>query len=105
MSTSNNKFLINYISWYLPKVTPNLTKLAELESSLASGLYTQLFWESCKVYKSDVKEPTDVDVDWRVKSTQHRPSHIFIVFQKASRKNNQYNTNMQGFSRGNAGRG
>jgi len=61
---------------------------------LASGLNTQLFWESFKFYKSDVKKSTDVDIDWRVTTTQHRPSHIFVVFQKASKKNNQYNTNM-----------
>jgi hypothetical protein len=87
-------FEINHICWYLPKVTPNLTKLAELESSFASGLNTKLSWESSKVYKPHVKESTDVDVDWRCTTTQQRPSHIFIVFQKASRKNNQYNTNI-----------
>ena len=51
---------------------------SELESSSPSGLTTQSFWEWYKVYKSDVKESTDVDIDCKV-ITQHR-YYIFIIF-------------------------
>jgi hypothetical protein len=91
---SDFKFELNHLSWWIPKVVPSLVEMAKLETALASGFATELYWESAKVYKSDVKSTTDTEVDWSVTSSHHRPSHLFIVFQKQARHNSQSNTNM-----------
>lgn len=91
---SNYKFQLNPWSWWIPKVVPSLVEMAKLETALASGFATELYWESAKVYKSDVKTTTYTEVDWIVTTSHHRPSHIFIIFQKQARNNSQGQTNM-----------
>jgi len=94
IGTLNYKFELNHLSWWIPKVVPSLVEMAKLETALASGFATELYWESAKVYKSDVKSITDTEVDWSVTSFHHRPSHIFIIFQNQARHNSQSETNM-----------
>jgi len=86
------KFEISHLSWFVPVVTPSLTTLAKLETYLASGATNSLYWESYNVYRTDIRN--DKNVQLRITSTQHKPSHIYVVFQYISRTENQLETNM-----------
>jgi hypothetical protein len=90
--TDTYKFEISHLSWFVPIVTPSLTTMAKLETYLATGAINSLFWESYNVYRTDIRD--DKNVQLRITSTQHKPSHIFVVFQKKSRTENQAETNM-----------
>jgi hypothetical protein len=86
------KFEILHLSWFVPIVTPSLTTMAKIETYLASGESSSLYWESYNVYRTDIRD--DKNVQLRITSTQHKPSHIYVVFQKTSRTENQGQTNM-----------
>ncbi len=91
-SGSNNyKFEISHLSLFVPIVTPSLTTMAKLETYLASGATNSLYCESYNVYRTDIWD--DKNVQLRITSTQHKPSHIFVVFQKTTRNENQGETN------------
>jgi hypothetical protein len=90
--TGSYKFEISHLSWFVPIVTPSLTTMAKIETYLASGSINSLYWESYNVYRTDIRD--DKNVQLRITSTQHKPSHIFVVFQKTSRTENQLETNM-----------
>jgi hypothetical protein len=92
-SGSNNyKFEISHLSWFVPIVTPSLTTMVKLETYLASGATNSLYWESYNVYRTDIRD--DKNAQLRITSTQHKPSHIYVVFQKTTRTENQGGTNM-----------
>ncbi len=91
-SASSYKFEISHISWFVPIVTPALKSLAKLESQLASLASSSLCWESYNVYMTDVR--TDSKSTIRITNTNHKPSHVYIVFQKSIRDENQFETNM-----------
>ena len=86
------KFEISHLSWFVPIITPSLTIMAKLETYLASSAINSLYWESYNVYRTDIRD--DKNVQLRITSTQHKPSHIYVVFQKISRTENQSETNM-----------
>jgi hypothetical protein len=65
--------------------------MAKLETYLASGATNSLYCESYNVYRTDIWD--DKNVQLRITSTQHKPSHIFVVFQKTTRNENQGETN------------
>jgi hypothetical protein len=80
------KFQINFMSWWMPILKPNLTTLARLETELASGVATKLYWENISVFRSDARN--DQTPRWRVASSVNKPSHIFIVMQQQNREAN-----------------
>ena len=86
------KFEITHLSWFVPVVTPSVTTLAKLETYLATGASNSLFWESYNVYRTDIRN--DKSAQLRITSTQHKPSHIYVVFQTTKRTENQSETNM-----------
>jgi hypothetical protein len=90
--TGSYKFEISHLSWFVPIVTPSLTTMAKIETYLASGSINSLYWESYNAYRTDIRD--DKNVQLRITSTQHKPSHIFVVFQKTSRTEKQGETNM-----------
>lgn len=86
------QFQISHLSWFVPVVTPSLITLAKLETYLASGATNSLYWESYNVYRSDIR--ADKNSQLRITSTQHKPSHIYVVFQKVSRIASQKANNL-----------
>ena len=92
LGANTYKFEITHLSWFVPVVIPSLTMLARLETSLASGASSLLYWESYNVYRTDIRN--DKNAQLRITSTQHKPSHIYVVFQKTKRTENQNETNM-----------
>ena len=86
------KFEITHLSWFVPILKPSLATEARLETYLASGASSLLYWESYNVYRTDIRN--DKSVQLRITSTQHKPSHIYVVFQKVKRTENQSETNM-----------
>ena len=91
-ATGAYKFEISHLSWFVPVVTPSVMTLAKLEAYLATGATSSLFWESYNVYRTDIRN--DKNAQLRITNTQHKPSHIYVVFQKAKRTENQSETNM-----------
>jgi hypothetical protein len=75
--TGTYKFEISHLSWFVSIVTPSLTTMANLETYLASGATSSLFWESYNVYRTDIKE--DKNVQLRITSTQHKPLTIIYM--------------------------
>jgi hypothetical protein len=80
------KFQINFMSWWVPILKPNLMTLARLEAELAAGDSVKLFWESISVYRSDARN--DQHPRWRVATSANKPSHIFVVMQQINREGN-----------------
>src|SRR3990167_28373 len=80
------KFQINFMSWWVPILKPNLTTLARLESELTSGASAKLFWEGVSVYRSDARN--DQHPRWRVASSANKPSHIFVLIKEINREAN-----------------
>jgi hypothetical protein len=72
--TGTYKFEILHLSWFIPIVTPSLTKMAKLETYLASGATISLYWESYNVYRTDIRDYENLEL--RITSTQHKTSHI-----------------------------
>ena len=80
------KFQVNFMSWWVPILKPNLVTLARLEGELASGASAKLFWEGVSVYRSDARN--DQHPRWRVASSVNKPSHLFVVMQQIDREAN-----------------
>ena len=85
------KFELSYLSWWIPKIRP-LKIIAILEKKISEENTINLMWEGARVYRSGIR--TDRYGDWSVATIQHKPSHIYIVFQKADKLRDQTQTNM-----------
>ena len=90
--TTDYKVIISHLSWWVPIVTPSSDTLVKLETYLASEATTTLFWEAMTVYRSDIRKDKNASI--RVGTTIHKPNHVYIVFSKKERWENQGKTNM-----------
>lgn len=95
--TSTNKsfqFELSTLSWKLPKVIPSLATMSQLETALANKSTSTLMWEANTIHRSAVMTANDQQVDWQVTTSTHKPTHIYLMFQKASREGNMKGNNM-----------
>ena len=80
--TTDYKLEINHLTWVIPIVTPSLFTLSKNETYLASSFSNSLARESYNIYRSDRRDDKKSEI--RITSTQHKPTHVYVVFQKST---------------------
>lgn len=85
---------ITYASWWIPVLKPSLRVGLEIDKQLAAGTTKQLMWNGFNCYRSNIYQAGETTPEWRITSSSHKPSKIYIVFQLQSRYDSQIQNNM-----------
>ncbi len=82
------QFSITRLALWMPRVVPSLAKMMELESLLAT-FTKKIHFQQNRIYQTAI--PNSTDYTWRVTTTpsEQLPRHLFVVFQRQARRNDQ----------------
>lgn len=89
----NCKYTITNLIWKLPYYEPSLVIQAKLESLFAKKSVFDLEYIASNCYR--IQPPKNIELRIPLSSTVHRPTNIFIMFQKLTRSTNQEHSFMR----------
>lgn len=87
------KIYIDQMTWIIPQVEPSLGTMAKLENQLAAGSKFHLNWDAISVYKHTINSNL-TDQRIALSSTIHKPKHVFVALQTATRQTDQTQDSM-----------
>lgn len=90
---ANGKVTINKMVWRIPQVEPSLQTLAKLENLFARDSTYNMKWIAQSVLKFMPPKTSEIRVP--IACSIHRPTHIFVTFQKIERDTDQTASSMQ----------
>jgi len=89
----DGKVQISKMVWKIPQITPSLTVQAKLETLLAKQSTFTIKWKGTSVFKIQPAKTLEIRVP--LSCTIHRPTNVFVAFQKNVRSLMQRHSSME----------